>query len=96
MKSFIQILLSECPGQKMFTLEDVQHANDTFFKQLLTPEIIDKNYNKDMFYINNPNIKQHGQIVRSDCNGNMAGLTKITYQNGKSDYIHIKFLIPLK
>jgi len=96
MKSFIQILLNECAGQKMFNLNDINHAYDSFLKQQLQPENIEETYNKDLFYINNPALKQHGQIVKSDCNGNMAGLTKITYQNGKKDYIHIKFLTPIK
>ena len=95
MKRFISILLKECDGQSFFSLKDVEHAYNSFMDQ---QKIVFKNEdvkNIELFYINNPALKTCGQIVKSDYKPNMAGLVKVHFQNGKHDYIHIKFLTPL-
>lgn len=92
----MRLLLNECAGQSMFTREDVEHAFNSFLNQQIIVENIEKSDNIELFYIDNPNSKHHGKVVKSDCSGNMAGLTKVTFENGKTDNIHIKFLKQLK
>jgi len=96
MKNFMRLLLNECAGQSMFTREDVEHAFNSFLNQQIIVGNIEKSDNIELFYIDNPNSKHHGKVVKSDCSGNMAGLTKVTFENGKTDNIHIKFLKQLK
>ena len=94
MSTFRQLLIekNKYRPHEWYTIEEIMKAFRIYERQDKNGK---KRSNKSLFIVNHALSSLNGKIVSSRLIPNKDGLVKATFQ-GKSEYIHLKFLKALK